>query len=187
MAIIGLSNLHYALVTADTATATTYSAVKKISKIISADVKAASNFATLFADNGPSDVGSALGEISVDFEVADLPLEVVCDLLGHKLVNGIMVSNINDQAPYVAIMFEGLKPGGQTKYVKLLKGMFGEADDSFKTKEDKVTFQTTKISGKFVQRTFDSNWKYTADTESATYLPAIGTAWYTSVDPVVTG
>jgi len=183
MAIVGVSNFHYAKQLTDTLTGTTYDAVKKISGVVNLDVKPGSSSATLYADNGPADTATTLGEIAVSIELKELPLEDQAALLGHTLAAGVMTSKTSDVAPYVAIAFEGLKSNGKKRYVKLLKGMFQEPDDSYKTKDDKVNFQTGKIEGKFIMRTYDEQWKRTADEESADYLPATGTAWYTAIEP----
>jgi len=95
-----------------------------------------------------------------------------------------MKSNANDVAPEVAILFESLKANGKKRFVKLLKGTFSEPDDTNKTKEDKIAFQTQKISGKFVIREFDGDWKHTTDEDAVGFVAGTGTAWYTAVEPV---
>jgi len=184
MAKVGLSNFYYALNTADTITAATYSTPVKIAGLIAADVKTGSDTATLYADNGPAETATALGEITVDIELKDLTLENQAALLGHEIVAGVMSNNASDTAPYVAIMFESLKSNGKKRFVKLLKGSFAEPDDTNKTKEDKIAFQTQKITGKFIIREFDGEWKRTTDEDATGYLPATGAAWYASVEPV---
>ncbi len=183
MAKVGVSNFYYALNTADTISAATYSTPVKIAGLISADIKTGSDTATLFADNGPAETATAMGEITVDIELRDLSLEDQAALLGHKIVAGVMESNADDVAPYVAVLFESLKSNGKKRFVKLLKGKFAEPDDTNKTKEDKISFQTQKISGKFIIRDFDGAWKKTTDEDATGYLPATGTAWYTAVEP----
>lgn len=183
MAKVGLKNLYYAEQLTDTLTGTTYDVPVKVSGAITADVKPGSSSDTLYADNGPAETATTLGDIAVSFELKDLPLEVHAKLLGHTISGGVMISKASDVAPYVAIMFEGLKSNGKKRYVKLLKGMFQEPDDNYKTKTNKVDFQTAKIEGKFIMRTYDEQWKRTADEESADYVATIGTAWYTAVEP----
>ena len=76
MAKIGLSNFYYAVNTKDDDTGVTYNTPKKIPGLVSADIKAAANIATLYADNGPSEVASTLGQISVDIELKDHRLKI---------------------------------------------------------------------------------------------------------------
>ena len=53
---VGLSDLHYALLTADSGTAVTYGAAVAVAGLIDASIKVASDTTILFADNGPSGV-----------------------------------------------------------------------------------------------------------------------------------
>ncbi len=115
MAKVGLSNFYYALNTKDDNTGVTYSAPVKVAGIISADIKTGSDTATLFADNGPAETATALGEITVDIELKDLPLEAQAALLGHKITAGVMENHASDAAPDVAILFESLKSNGKKR------------------------------------------------------------------------
>ena len=63
---IGLKDLHYAKLTKDTSTTVTYGTPASIAGAISAKVSPAVNTATLYADDGPDEVTSALGEITVE-------------------------------------------------------------------------------------------------------------------------
>lgn len=184
MARIGIKNFHYAKLLTDNAEGVTYDTPVAVPGIINASISPASSSETLYADNAPAEVGNTLGDITVEIELKDLPIEHQAALLGHTLVDGVMTSSGDDTAPYVAIMFEGLKSSGDKKFVKLLKGMFSVPADTYATKNASVTFQTDKISGKFVVREFDSCWKKTAEEDATGYLPATGDAWYTSVETV---
>jgi phi13 family phage major tail protein len=183
MAKIGVSNLHYALVTVDSVAAITYGTPVKISNVTSIDVKAAANSATLFADNGPAETASVLGEISVSINVSDLSLSEQAALLGHTIALGVMTKHVDDTAPYVAILFEGLKSNGKKRFVKLLKAQAAEPADTYKTKADKPDFQTQTIEFKAIKREHDGTWECLADEDEVGYLPATGTAWYITVEP----
>lgn len=185
MALVGVSNLHYALLIKDDSTGVTYGAPIAIAGSINIDIKPASAISTLYADNGPAEVASTLGEISVSVENKGLSIETLAALLGHTVAKGVMTSKASDTAPYVAILFEGLKSNGKKKYVKLLKMKFSEPDDQYATLKDSVTFQTDKITGKGTRRDYDDEWKRTADEDGTDYEAATGTAWYTSVEPTV--
>ena len=183
MSKIGCKNFYYAKLTKDDATGVTYETPKHIAGLISLGVKPASNTGTLYADNAPLETATTLGEITIDLDTADLPVEDEAALLGHTVVKGVITHSKDDIAPYVAIMFEGTKANGGTRYKKLLKGKFAEPEDSVETKKENISFQTRKISGKFVARTYDGEWARTADTDGTGYEPDTGAAWYTSVEP----
>lgn len=181
MAKIGVSGFRYALQTVDNATTLTYSAPVLVPGVVAIDVKTGKDSVTLFADNGPYDSASALGEITVDIELADLSLEVYAALLGHATTAGVMTSNAADTAPYVAIGFVGKKANGKNRWVWLLKGQFSEPDDTFKSQGDKVEFQTAKLSGKFVITAKNSNWKKATDEDATGYVAASGATFIATV------
>ena len=180
MAFIGINNLHYAKLTDDNSSGCTYSTVTKIAGAITVDIQPSSNSNTLYADDAPFAVATALGEITVSIELADLPLKVQADLLGHSISDGVMTASASDKAPYVAILFESAKHDGSTRYVKLLKGMFKEPQESPTTKTDSPEFVTSTIEGTFIAREYDQKWKLTADTSDPTFTGAQN--WYSSVE-----
>jgi phage major tail protein, phi13 family len=183
MAIVGLRNLHYAKLTKDDATGVTYGTPVAVPGVISADIKPGSNSATLYADDGPYETDTVLGDIGVTIDMADLGPTIAADLLGHTVTGGVMTKKSTDKSPYVAIMFESVKSNGKIRYKKLLKGKFQEPEENTKTKDDKVNFQTAKLEGKFVIRQNDSAWDRTADEDAEGYTAAVGTGWYTAVEP----
>lgn len=183
MSRVGVSNFYYALQTKDDVTGVTYAAPVRIPGLISVSISPASNTNTLYADNGPSEVAESLGDITVEVDLKDLTIEHQAALLGHTVTAGVMTSANSDVAPYVAILFEGLKANGKKKFVKLLKGKFAIPNDSYETKKENVSFQTDKISGKFVARDYDGKWKLTAEEDATGYLEATGTGWFTAVEP----
>lgn len=168
MSKIGISNLHYAVQsTEETASAAAvYGTVKAVPGTVSANITPASNRATLYADNGPYETASSLGEITVALTLADLPLEVQADLLGHTLTDGQLDYKNSDVAPYVALMFEYLLGNGKKRCVKLYKGKFAEPSDEGTTKGENVEFQTSDIEASFVTLKNNGMWKSTKDFEA---------------------
>lgn len=178
MAKVGVSDFHYALLTKDDLTGVTYGEIKAIPKLVEVSVKASSQTDTLYADNGPAEVASALGEITVDITLADLPLEDQAALLGHTVANGVMVSKASDTAPDVAIGFVVTKSNGKKQYVWLLKGQFQLPEESYKTKGERIEFQTQKITGKFVKRVYDDAWRKITDEDAQDYQATTGQNWF---------
>lgn len=174
---IGVENLVYAVLT-DEALAT-YGTPALISPAINIKISPKSNSDTLYADNRAVETVSSLGEVDVEIETQDLPLEVQAVLLGHTLdaTSKVMSYEADDIAPYVAIGFKIKKANGKYRYVWLLKGKFSEPEEEHSTQEDKTKFQTPKLKGTFLTRT-DGKWKYTADEDSGF---TGGTTWFDSV------
>lgn len=181
MATIGLRDLYYAKLTTDPASGTaTYEESVRIVGAISASVNPNTSTSTLFYDDGPGDTAATLGEITLELNVADLPLEVQAVLLGHSHEGGIMKAKAGDVPPWVAIGFRTLKSNGKYRYYWLNKGKFAIPEDSFNTKADSIEFQTPTISGSFVKRDSDDEWKRVADEDDEDFTEAMKAAWFLS-------
>ncbi len=174
---IGLKDVHYAILIKDDSTGVTYNTPVKIAGAINARISPRTETTTLYADDGAFDTATTLGEITVELELADLPLEVQAALLGHTLQNGVLSKSKDDVAPYVALGFRALKSNGKYRYVWLVKGRFAENEEEARTKEDKVTFQTAKITGTFVCRNFDGKWELVGDEDITGFTP---NTWFTT-------
>lgn len=164
---IGVENLVFAKLLDEVAPS--YGTVTNISPLINIKLSPKVNSDTLYADNQAVETVSSLGQIDVEVETQDLPLEVQKDLLSHTLdaTKGVMTYSVEDIAPYVALGFKIKKANGKYRYVWLLKGKFEEISDEAATQEDKAKFSTPKMKGTFMPRS-DGNWKYTADEDSGT-------------------
>ncbi|WP_147564955.1 major tail protein [Clostridium tyrobutyricum] len=174
---IGVENLVYAVLTDESTV--TYGTPALISPAINVKINPKSNSDTLYADNRAVETVSSMGEVDVEIETQDLPLEVQAILLGHTLdaTSKVMSYEADDIAPYVAIGFKVKKANGKYRYVWLLKGKFSEPEEEHSTQEDKAKFQTPKLKGTFLTRA-DGKWKYTADEDSGF---TGGATWFTKV------
>jgi len=164
-ATTGIKRLVYALMTDELLE--TYSTVKDAPPLISIKVSPKVETATLYADNKAVETATSMGDISIDIETQDLPLEVQADFLGHALdpLTGTMVYNVDDKPPYMALGYQRTKGNGKSRYVWLYKVKFQEIEEEGKTQEDKVTFQTPKLSGLAIANK-NGDWKKVADEDS---------------------
>ncbi|QPA31627.1 major tail protein [Thermaerobacillus caldiproteolyticus] len=175
---VGLKDLHFAIMKDDE----TYETPEKIAGAITAKISPSSNTETLYADDGPSETVTSLGEIKVEFEVKDIPLDIQAKLLGHTVnSDGVLIKQASDTAPYVAIGFKSKKSNGKYRYVWLYKGKFELPEQEYKTMEDKPAFQTPKVSGTFVKRDKDGLWQAIADEDSPNFTSEKAASWFTSV------
>ncbi|MVX64225.1 phage tail protein [Clostridium chromiireducens] len=174
---VGVENLVYAILTDEQTS--TYGTPALVSPAINVKINPKSNSETLYADNRAVETVSNLGEVDVEIETQDLPLEVQAALLGHKLdaTSKVMSYEADDMAPYVAIGFKVKKGNGKYRYVWLLKGKFSEPEEEHSTQENKTKFQTPKLKGTFLTRE-DGKWKYTADEDSGF---KDGATWFNKV------
>jgi len=181
--MIGLSHLYYATMTADTTGGTTtYATPVQIPGVISAKINPNATVDTLFAEDGPYEVASQLGKISVDINAADIDYATQAVLLGHTMgADGILLRKASDTPPWIAIGFKAMKSNGKYRYVWLTKGKFTIPQEDHQTKADKVNFQTPTIQGNFVQRESDGIWIRQTDEEATGYTATTGTNWFQSV------
>lgn len=179
MATIGLRDVYYALLTSDPVSGSpTYETPVRIAGAISANVNPNASSATLFADDGPYDTAATIGEISLELNMADLDLATQAVLLGHTLgSDGVLKCKAGDVPPWVAVGFRTLKSNGHYRYYWLNKGKFALPEDDLQTKGDSIEFQTPTISGSFVKRNCDDEWRRIGD-EDADGFSATG--WFNS-------
>lgn len=178
MATIGLRDIYYAKLLTDPVGGTaTYEAPKRLAGAISANINPNSSSATLFADDGPADTAATLGEISLELNVSDIPLETQAELLGHTVDAGVLKKKGGDVPPWVAVGFRTLKSNGSYRYYWLNKGKFATPEEDLKTKGDSIEFTTPTISGSFVKRDSDDEWQRQADADDSASATAI-TKWF---------
>ena len=106
MAQVGLNDLHFAILTKDTAEDLIYETPEPIAGAIEATVNPAVDTQELYADDQLWESVSTLGKIEVDVGTADLPLTVRAKLLGNEIVDGVLIENKMTFPPYIAL---GLK------------------------------------------------------------------------------
>lgn len=163
MSQYGLKDIHFALLKKDNKTEVSYDVVEEIAGAINAKINPNVNTQELYADDQLWESISALGKIEVEIETVDLSLDTRAKILGNKYENGVLIETKDDVAPYLALGFKSLRKGGKYRYVWLLKGVAQPMGEDFATKKDNVEHKTPVIKFIFMPRTFDGEWKRTAD------------------------
>ena len=178
MALVGLKNIHYAKITKDEDTATTYGTLTKIGNAVSVDIQPQTQKAALYGDDMAVATSNAMGEITVTLETTDIPLADQAILLGATVdsVNNTLTFSSTDVAPYVGIAFESEKHDGGIRCVKLCKGKFAPSQETINTKGENIEYQVPKIEGTFVARQSDGAWKIIKDVDAGTETKT----WYDS-------
>jgi phi13 family phage major tail protein len=186
MATIGLRDVHYALLIDDPVVGVaTYETPVKIIGAITANINPNASSATLFYDDGPGDTAATLGEISLELNLADIPLDVQAVWLGHTYENGILKRMGGDTPPWLAIGFRTLKSNGAYRYMWLNKGKFTVPEEAYNTKGDSIEFSTPTITGAFVKRDSDDEWERTTDEDAVDFDPSYISTWF--LNPVTSG
>lgn len=188
---IGLTNLYYALMdeTKDVANGASvggtitslYSAPVRLAGAITANFSPSASNDTLFADDGPYEVASTLGAMTLELNVADIAPVHRAALLGETTDAGIVVSNSGNTPPWLACGMSVKKSNGSSRLLWYLKGKFAAPDENNQTKADSINWNTPTITGNFAKRVCDDNWRFAVDVDdivaaAAAITPTAGTS-----------
>lgn len=179
MAQVGLNDLHFAILTADTKDELTYETPEEMVGAINATINPAVNTQELYADDQLWESVSALGKVDVEIETAELPLTIRAKLLGNEIKSGVLIEKATDVPPHLALGFKSLKSNGKYRYVWLLKGVAQPMAEDFSTKKDNVEHKTPKVKFTFMARVHDGEWKHTADEDGQGFNGA--DSWFSRV------
>lgn len=165
MAIKGLKNYVYSILTENEDGTFSYGEVKKLPGATETKVSPASDTAELYSDDGLEETETSKGATEVEIGITDLKLQDKAELLGDKFENGIYTEYDDFNPPHIAFGFEAPKSKtGGSRLTWLTKGKPQPIEDNYKTKGEKVEFQTKSIKYKFMRRC-DGVRKYEVDTD----------------------
>lgn len=163
MAIKGLKNLHYAKITSEDKTKTTYGEVKPLGPAMALNLAPSINRANLRADDGVLFSDSAKGPIAVTLNTAYLEKEVEADILGKTIhPNGLISDNVADDAPYIAIGGQAESARGGYEFFWLYRVKLAPAEENKETKQETPTYQTPNLTGEAIPRIHDGEEKIKA-------------------------
>jgi len=187
---IGLTNLVYAICTADVAPTTpggndgytAYDSAVRVLGAITANFSPNASNDTLFADDGPYETASTLGAMSLELNVADIPAEQRAELLGatYDASTGLLVHSAADIPPYVAVGMSVKKSNGADRLIWYLKGKFTAPDDNNQTKADSINWNTPTITGNFLKRDSDNQYRVSVDTDEPNVSQVTKYTWFDS-------
>lgn len=182
MALIGLEKLYYALLNQDDANGISYANPVYMPGVKEIGVVPKVTTEKLFAENQLWESSTALDEVEVSINIADLTNTMLAVLTGHTVAaEGGIYATSEDNPPYVALLYKANKSNGESRYQVLYKGKFELPQDSSKGKEGKVEFQTPQIRAIFQPLQNNKRWKYQVDTDDANCPVDIDTTFFASV------
>lgn len=177
MAYVGLSDFHAAVY--DPATKT-YETPVKLAPAVSATVTPNFESVTMYGDDRAVYIEEALGAIEFEFAVTDLESDHYALLLGKiKNADGVFEDSVNDQAPYVAILFRMKLAGGGYKYFAYFQGKFQTPGTEATTKGESIEFAPETLTGSFIARE-DGKWRAHVNSNDVG-AEAAAAAWFTKV------
>lgn len=151
MAIIGLNNFRYSILTEGLDGTPAYDGAKKPAKAITCNVEAQNNEAQLYADDGLAESDYTFNRANVTIGIDNDDDETMATLLGHDIdEQGEMVRKTTDTAPYVGfgrVITKMVNGSYKHKVEFLYKVKFSEPSQDETTKGESVEFGTTELSG----------------------------------------
>lgn len=187
MATIGLDKLYYAKITEDENGNETYASPVQLAKAMTADLSVELAEATLYADDGASEIVKEFKSGTLSLGVDDIGASTASDLTGATIdANGVVVSTSEDGGEPVAVGFRAKKSNGKYKYYWLYRVKFGIPATNLATKGDSITFSTPTIEGTILRRNkVDGQnkhpWKAEVTEGDAAVVADIITNWYQEV------
>lgn len=187
MATIGLDKLFYAKITEDKDGNETYAAPVQLAKAMTADLSVELAEATLYADDGASEIVKEFKSGTISLGVDDLGGSVASDLTGAVIdSNGVVISTAEDGGDPVAVGFRAKKSNGKYRYFWLYRVKFGIPATALATKGDSITFNTPTIEGTILRRNkVDGKgkhpWKAEVTEGDTAVTAATITNWYKEV------
>ncbi|GHU48772.1 hypothetical protein FACS1894127_0150 [Clostridia bacterium] len=195
MATIGLDRLYFAPITESATTGDeTYGSPVMLAKAISAELSVELAEATLWADDGASEIIKEFKGGKLTLGIDDIGRSAAETLTGATADSkGVLISASEDGGAPVAIGFRAKKSNGKYRYFWLYRVKFGTPSTNLATKGDSISFNTPTIEGTLSRRNkLDGRgnhpWKAEVNEDDTGVIPATITAWYSQVyEPVYTG
>ena len=185
MATIGLDMLYFAPITEDENGDETYGTPAKLAKAMTADLSVELAEATLYADDGASEIVKEFKSGTLSLGIDDIGNSIASVLTGATIdSNNVVISASEDGGNPVAIGFRAKKSNGKYRYFWLYRVKFGIPSTSLATKGDSITFSTPTIEGTVLRRNKPDGsgkhpWK--AEALEGDVTAATITNWYKEV------
>ncbi len=181
--VIGLKNLHYAILTSDTVEGVEYEAPVRLESAVNLDIQDNTDQVTFYSDDKVEQVINAYAGKEVTLELGYLPNELEAAITGntYNSETGMFSQDVNAVAPEVALIFEAPKSNGASRYGVLYKGVFAVEGETYATQEDSVEGQTVTLKGIFMPLTFNGKPSAKLDTDVEATDTTAKTNWFKQV------
>jgi len=169
LVIKNIGKLYYAILKTETEETATYDPTVYLPGLREITVTPEEQTGEIYGEGTVWDSDTELGKIAVTIDATDLPPENNAELLGKKLSTyGGVIDSADDEAPYVALMYEKKFTQGVMEYVTLYKGKFAIPEDKAKTREGNVEYQTKAMQGIFMPLA-NQLWRNIERSDSVTF------------------
>ena len=191
MATIGLDKLFYSKITEDENGEETYATPVPLAKAMTAELSIELAEATLYADDGASEIVKEFQSGTLTLGIDDIGTAVAEDLTGAKIDNNkVLISAGEDGGSPVAVGFRAKKSNGKYRYFWLYRVKFGIPATNLTTKGESIEFSTPSIEGTVTRRNKPDTqgkhpWKAEVNEDDTAVNSTTISNWYKQVyEPV---
>ena len=191
MATIGLDKLFYSKITENENGEETYATPVPLAKAMTAELSIELAEATLYADDGASDLVKEFQSGTLTLGIDDIGTAVAEDLTGAKIdSNKVLISAGEDGGTPVAVGFRAKKSNGKYRYFWLYRVKFGIPATNLTTKGESIEFSTPSIEGTVTRRNKPDTqgkhpWKAEVNEDDTAVNSTTISNWYKQVyEPV---
>lgn len=182
MALVGLDKVYVSKITEGVDGVDTYGVPANIANAIEATITPSIDTQNIPGDDGVAEVHTVFGSVDVSFTFADIGSANYALLLGKsKDSNGVVIDSADDIAPYFALGYRSKKSNGEYRYFWLYKGKFATTENSHATQQGNADYQTQPITGTFIKRKSDGQWRARVDSDDTGVAAGVITNWFGSV------
>jgi len=169
---VGVDNLYYALVTADSASAYTAGTPEYLAPVGEIAGAPTINKKNTYYDNKPQNTFITEGETEVKVVVPNVPASKAAALLGkyYDATSGRVYDTGKPNPPDIALGFRFNMGNDDYRYFWYLKGKFSGGSEEAKSKEDDVDVKTYELTYTAVTTTY----QWTVDSESQSLKRVFG-------------
>lgn len=137
----------------------------KIDGLVTAEVEIDMFSESFYADDVVADVVTGFSSGTVTVELLGLSLEEYAMITGQEIVKGVVVDNVNIQAPVLTMSFKSQKSNGKYRLVSIPQVKGTVKGESFQTKEDGVEIANVEIEFSIIPME-DGTWRVRVDEDA---------------------
>ena len=137
----------------------------KIDCLVTAEVEIDMFSESFYADDVVADVVTGFSSGTVTVELLGLSLEEYAMITGQEIVKGVVVDNVNIQAPVLTMSFKSQKSNGKYRLVSIPQVKGTVKGESFQTKEDGVEIANVEIEFSIIPME-DGTWRVRVDEDA---------------------
>ena len=137
----------------------------KIDGLVTAEVEIDMFSESFYADDVVADVVTGFSSGTVTVELLGLSLEEYAMITGQEIVKGVVVDNVNIQAPVLTMSFKSQKSNGKYRLVSIPQVKGSVKGESFQTKEDGVEIANVEIEFAIIPME-DGTWRVRVDEDA---------------------